>query len=175
MTLGWIFSEHFGFPYRNSFQRRSLIFLSCDAILEECHSHYKFSSKVSRPKSFLRFGFILYNSSRVMISPKLVFHVLVLYPHLMESRDIEVGIATGYWLDDWGVRVRVPVWSRIFSSLRRPDRLWGSSSLQSNGYRWRFTVGKAGGEWSVHTRPTSAEVKKKIWFHTSTPPYAFMA
>jgi hypothetical protein len=36
-----------------------------------------------------------------------------------------VGIATGYGLDDRGVELRVPVGSRIFSSPRRPDRLWG--------------------------------------------------
>jgi hypothetical protein len=40
-----------------------------------------------------------------------------------------VCIATGYWLDDRGVGVRVPVGSRIFSSPRRSDRLWGSPSL----------------------------------------------
>jgi hypothetical protein len=39
-------------------------------------------------------------------------------------RDSAVGIATGHWMDDWGVGVRVPVGSRIFSSSRRPDRLW---------------------------------------------------
>jgi hypothetical protein len=44
------------------------------------------------------------------------------------------GIATGYGLDDRGVGVRVPVGSRIFSSPRRPDRLWGPPSL-SNGYQ----------------------------------------
>jgi hypothetical protein len=32
----------------------------------------------------------------------------------MRSRDIAVGIATGYGLDDRGVGVRVPVGSRIF-------------------------------------------------------------
>jgi hypothetical protein len=42
------------------------------------------------------------------------------------SRDSVVVIATGYGLDDRGVGVRVPVESRIFSSPRRPDRLWGS-------------------------------------------------
>jgi hypothetical protein len=51
------------------------------------------------------------------------------------SRDSVVGIATGYGLDDRGVGVRVPVWSRIICSPRRPDRLWGSPSLLSNGYR----------------------------------------
>jgi hypothetical protein len=41
------------------------------------------------------------------------------------SRDSVVGIATGSELDDRWVGVRVPVGSRIFSSPRRPDRLWG--------------------------------------------------
>jgi hypothetical protein len=40
-------------------------------------------------------------------------------------RDSAVGIATGYSLDDRGVGDEVPVGSRIFSSPRRPDRLWG--------------------------------------------------
>jgi hypothetical protein len=47
------------------------------------------------------------------------------------SRDSAVGIATGYGLDDRGVAVRVPVGSRMFSSPRRPDRLWGPPSLLS--------------------------------------------
>jgi hypothetical protein len=41
------------------------------------------------------------------------------------SRNSVVCIATGYGLDDRGVGVRVPVELRIFSSPRRPDRLWG--------------------------------------------------
>jgi hypothetical protein len=45
-----------------------------------------------------------------------------------------VGIATGYELDDRGVGVRVLVGSRIFSSLRGPDRLWDTPSLLFNGY-----------------------------------------
>jgi hypothetical protein len=57
------------------------------------------------------------------------------------SRDSAVGIATAYELDDRGVGVRVPVELRIFSSPRRPDRLWGPSSLLSNGY----PEGKAAG------------------------------
>jgi hypothetical protein len=45
------------------------------------------------------------------------------------SRDHSVGIATGYELDDRGVAVKVPVGVRIFTSSRRPDRLWGTCLL----------------------------------------------
>jgi hypothetical protein len=58
----------------------------------------------------------------------------------LESRDISVGIAIGYWLDYWS-EVGVPVGSRIFSSPRRPERLWGPLSLLSNGYRGLFPPG----------------------------------
>jgi hypothetical protein len=68
-----------------------------------------------------------------------------------------------YELDVQGVGVRVPVRSRIFSSPRRPDRPWGPPNLLSNGCGGIFPRGKAA--------PASAEVKK-MWFYTSTPPYA---
>jgi hypothetical protein len=42
---------------------------------------------------------------------------------IMGSGDSVVGIATGYWLDDRGVGVRVPVGSRIFTSPNRADWL----------------------------------------------------
>jgi hypothetical protein len=51
------------------------------------------------------------------------------------GRDSAVGIATGYGLDDGGIGVRVPVGSRIFSSPRRPDRLWVPPNLLSSEYR----------------------------------------
>jgi hypothetical protein len=35
-------------------------------------------------------------------------------------RDSAVGMATGYGLNDRGFGVRVPVWSRIFSTWSRP-------------------------------------------------------
>jgi hypothetical protein len=64
---------------------------------------------------------------------------------LKGSRDSSVGIATSYGLDDRGVGVLVPVWSRILSSPRRPDRLWGRLNLLSSGYRVHFPRGKAAG------------------------------
>jgi hypothetical protein len=85
-------------------------------------------------------------------------------------RDSSVGIATRYGLDDRGVGVRDPVGSRIFSSPRRRDRLWGPPNLLFNGYRGVKRPGREAGR----SPPASAEVKK-IMIYTSTPPYVFMA
>jgi hypothetical protein len=52
---------------------------------------------------------------------------------------------TGYGLHDLGIGVRVQVGSRIFSSPRRPDRLWGPPSLLSNR---SFSADKAARAWS---------------------------
>jgi hypothetical protein len=62
------------------------------------------------------------------------------------SRDSAVGIATSYWLDD--VEVPVPLESRIFTSPRRSDRLWGPPNLLFNGYRGSVLGGKAAGAWN---------------------------
>jgi hypothetical protein len=59
----------------------------------------------------------------------------------LRSWDSVVCVATGYGLDDKGVGVRVPLGLRIFSFPFRPDRLWGSCSLISNGFRGLFPRG----------------------------------
>jgi hypothetical protein len=47
------------------------------------------------------------------------------HTHTNGSRNSAVGIATAYELYDRRVGVRVPVESRIITSLSRPDQLWG--------------------------------------------------
>jgi hypothetical protein len=62
------------------------------------------------------------------------------------SRDSVGGIAAGYRLDDRRIGVRVPVRSKIFSSLRHPHRLWSPLNLLHNGYRGFFPGVKTAGE-----------------------------
>jgi hypothetical protein len=83
--------------------------------------------------------------------------------------------AASYGLDDRGIGVPIPVGSRIFFSLRRPDQLWDPPNLLSNGYRVLLPWGvKQPGREADHSPPASVEIKK-IWIYTSTPPYALMA
>jgi hypothetical protein len=86
------------------------------------------------------------------------------------SRGSAVGIATGYWLDDGGVVVRVPVGPRIFLFLAASRPALGS--IQSR-IQWAPGVKRPGLE-AHHSPPTSAEVKK-TWIYTSTPAYVFVA
>jgi hypothetical protein len=83
-----------------------------------------------------------------------------LRPLLLHSRNSSVGIATGYWMDDRGIRVNVPVGSRILTSRSRPHRLWGTPSLLFNGYGGASPRVKRPGREADHSPPTSADVKK---------------
>jgi hypothetical protein len=80
--------------------------------------------------------------------PDEIFKLVVFLPfmcsdllYIIKVTLMDLNTATGYKLDDLGVGVRVPVGARIFSSPRRPDRLWGPPSLLSNGYWGRFPQG----------------------------------
>jgi hypothetical protein len=70
----------------------------------------------------------------------------LLHPH-MKSGGSEVGILTGYGLDDGGAEVRVPERSRIVTSPYRPayrsDRPWGSLIILSKSSRGFFPGNKA--------------------------------
>jgi hypothetical protein len=89
--------------------------------------------------------------------------------HLLQpsnrSRDSAFGIATGYGLDDRGVGVRVPVISRIFSSPRRLERLWGPPNLLSNGFRGVKWPGRE----ADHSPPTSSEAKTCVDIYIHSP------
>jgi hypothetical protein len=88
--------------------------------------------------------------------------------------DSAVDIATGYGLDDQGVRVRVLVGTIIFSSPCNPDRLWGPPNLLSNGYQGLSAGLKWKGSEADRSPPIGGEVKN-MWSYTPTPPYTFMA
>jgi hypothetical protein len=91
-----------------------------------------------------------------------------------EKPGLRSRIATSYGLEDRGFGVRVPVGSRIFSSPRRPDRLWVHPTSYKMGTWGSFPEVKRPENEADHSPPANAEVKK-MWMYTSTPPYAFMA
>jgi hypothetical protein len=79
------------------------------------------------------------------------------------SRDNVVSIEIGCGLDIQGVGVRVNVESRIFSSPRFPDRLWGPPNLLSSGYRgaeWQ----KREGDHSL-SATTGGQVNVDLYIH----------
>jgi hypothetical protein len=151
------------FPFRNSWRRFSLFSVSSFQIRHglslsaasywtsfDCPTwHAVFSHSVTGPchmSPFVHPIFIIFPASKSSLvawfrtlSWSDFLSVLLQTPVLfLIVQDSVVGIATGYGLDDWEVGVRVPIGSRIFSSPRRPDRLWGPPILISNGYRWLF-------------------------------------
>jgi hypothetical protein len=91
------------------------------------------------------------------------------------SRGSIVGVATGYELADRGVGVLIQVGANIFSSPRRPARIWGSTQPPIQWVPGALSPGlKRPRREADHSPPTSAEVKK-MCIYTSTPPYTFMA
>jgi hypothetical protein len=83
--------------------------------------------------------------------------------------DSVVGIATGYGLDDQGVGVRVPIWSRIFSKSSRPAL--GPTQPPIQWIPGALSPGvKRPGREADHWPLSSADVKK-MWIYTSAPPY----
>jgi hypothetical protein len=92
-----------------------------------------------------------------------------------ESWDSVVCIATGYRLDDRGVGFRVLVGPKIFSSPRHPDRLWGSPSLLSSGYRGSFPGCKAAGAWNWPLTSKECRGQENVDLYVHPPPNAFMA
>jgi hypothetical protein len=74
----------------------------------------------------------------------------------MRSRDSSVGITTKCGLNGWG---SIPVGGkRFFFSQHRPDRLWGSSGILSNGSPGINLPGRE----TDHSPPSSVEVKNGV-------------
>jgi hypothetical protein len=96
------------------------------ALLECMYMENRFPNSHAKEKAF-----------SAQFLPSFPLQIFNFYIPYKKSQDSAVGIATGYELDGRGVGVRVPVRSRIFSSPRRPDRLWCPPSLLSNEY-WGF-------------------------------------
>jgi hypothetical protein len=75
----------------------------------------------------------------------------------MADTNNSVGIGTGYQMDDPG---SISSMAGFFSSPHSPDRLWGTPSLVSNGYRGAISPRIKRPEHEVdHSTPSSAEVK----------------
>jgi hypothetical protein len=85
------------------------------------------------------------------------------------SRDSSVGIATGYGLEDQGGGSSSPGRVNIFCFSISSRPALGSTQRP---IKWVPGVKRQGLQ-ADHSPPTSAEVKK-MWIHTSTPPYVFM-
>jgi hypothetical protein len=88
-----------------------------------------------------------------------------------KSRNISVGIATDYGLDNRMIGFRIPAggW-KFFSATPRPDRLWCPRSLLYNGYKRLFHWGQRGRGVKLTTHLHLVPRSKNAWRYTSTPP-----
>ena len=87
--------------------------------------------------------------------------------YIYESWSRVVGIATRLQIRRFGVRI--PVETSLFSSPKRPDRLWGPPSFVFNEYRRSFQEVNRPGREANHSPPSNTEVKNE-WSCISTPP-----
>jgi hypothetical protein len=84
-----------------------------------------------------------------------------------ENRDSAVGIATGYRLECQGVGVRVPIWSRIFSSSRPA---LGPTHTPCDGLQGAMSPEVKRPEHEANLSPPVSSDFKKTWIYTSSPP-----
>jgi hypothetical protein len=113
-------------------------FIRHDRVL--CNVSQKVKNNIFSRPNYIYSYVNLYICNTLISNPlknlsKLFVKIYVInYWKLIRSQDSAVSIATGYGLDEQGIGIRVPVGPRIFSTPRRPDRLWGPPSLLSNRY-----------------------------------------
>jgi len=89
------------------------------------------------------------------------------------SRDSSVGTLTDYRLDDWMIRVWIPV-GEFFSLTPCPDQLWDPPSFLSNVYQGLFPSVKSGWGMKLTTHLHLVLRSNNVWSYTSTPTTAFM-
>jgi hypothetical protein len=79
-------------------------------------------------------------------------------------------VRLSYGLDDRGL---IPDRTGFFSSSQNPDRLWGSPSHLSSGYRGSFLGAKRPGVRQNHSPPFNIVVNNSLSLHS--PPYVCIA
>jgi hypothetical protein len=68
-----------------------------------------------------------------------------------------------------GVRIPVKAKEFLFSSPKRPDRLWDPPGLLRNGYRVSFAGVKRQGDEVNHSPPSRTKVKNKRSYNSAIP------
>jgi hypothetical protein len=126
------------FPHQNSLY----MFRALHSI-HICLTPYNLLAMTTHPNNIKSALDLHFRGVRFKTRPGRLFWLRIIMEFFSHSRsrDSVVSIATGFGLDDRVFGIRVPVRSRIFSSPRRPDLLWGSPSFLFNGYRGLFPRG----------------------------------
>jgi hypothetical protein len=103
-----------------------IVMIPCTLVLPIALARFRFQFKPCMwdgGQSYIAVGFLRVHRFRLpIVIPPII--ILCNFMNLSPSRETVSYAATAYGLDDQGVRVRVPVGSRIFSSPRRRDRFW---------------------------------------------------